>query len=154
MATTKPRITVTLEPRVYELLRIISQSSSQSMSAFVGDLLASSVPVFERMAVTFQQVAQVSQQQRQQIADAVDDAQRSLEPVMQQVIGQYDIFLEQAGLTPDAGQREGGDAATRDALQRARVAAAPTARPRTNRGATNPAPKALKPKSGKASKGG
>jgi predicted DNA-binding protein len=155
MATTKPRITITLEPRVYELLRSISENSHQPMSAFVGELLSESIPVLERMAVTFQQIVQVKDQQLQQIASAADDAQRSLEPVLQQVLGQYDIFMADAGLSGAVTVTENGSGsagvvvgATSDARP-----GATTSRPRTNRGATNSTPKARKPNTGKASKG-
>jgi len=153
MATTKPRITITLEPRVYELLRSISENSHQPMSAFVGELLSESIPVLERMAVTFQQIVQVKDQQLQQIASAVDDAQRSIEPVLQQVIGQFDIFLDQS-LTQKSkvgvGAIEAGETPTAEEAFRPKSA---TSRPRTNRGATNSTPKARKPNTGKASKG-
>ena len=54
MATTKPRITLTLPQRHYDLYRAISDMTHQPMSAFIVELLESAFPTIERMAVTFQ----------------------------------------------------------------------------------------------------
>ena len=53
MATSKPRITITLNHRQYEVLKAISDCSNQPMSAFISELLEESLPVLERMAESF-----------------------------------------------------------------------------------------------------
>ena len=49
MATTKPRITVTLKPSTHATLRRMSELTKNSQSAIVGELLTSAEPVFDRM---------------------------------------------------------------------------------------------------------
>lgn len=49
MTTLNPRITVMLQPRVHAVLRRLSELTKNSQSALVGELLAESLPVFERM---------------------------------------------------------------------------------------------------------
>ena len=49
MPTQNPRLTVTLTPEVSAVLRELSALAGSSQSAVVGDLLQSSLPVFERM---------------------------------------------------------------------------------------------------------
>lgn len=138
MSTSKPRITITLTHRQHELLRAISESSGQSMSSFVSELLETAEPVFERMAATFQRLKQQQDQQREQIKANLEAAQASLEPLAAGVLAQLDIFLggiEQAsGHVPDAAP-----AAPGQARKRAKS-------PPTNRGVTPPPRKSSKPK--------
>ena len=56
MATTRPRITVTLTKRQYDVLKAISEYGGETMSYFVGDLIEQSLPVLERMAETFRKI--------------------------------------------------------------------------------------------------
>ena len=93
MATTKPRITVTLEQRQYEVIKSITDSSGQSMSSFITDLLESSMPVFERMAVTFQMLSKAKAAQRANILKTQQEVQAVFEPMVMEAIGQFDMFM-------------------------------------------------------------
>ena len=93
MATIKPRITVTLEKRQHDVLHSISESTGQSMSAMVSEVIELSMPVFERMAVTFQQLKNQSDKQKAEMAAAMDRAQDQLEPIAQAALDQFDLFL-------------------------------------------------------------
>lgn len=139
MATTKPRITITLTQRQYEVLKSISDTSGQPMSTFVTELLELTMPTVERMAVSFQKIKAAQDVQKRRILDQLDEAQSAIEPVVQDVVGQFDLFMtrieEAAGVAAtDARERAGADT----------PAAAPA--PITNRGATG--------KKGKAGKAG
>lgn len=106
MATSKPRITITLTEQQYEVLKDISDNSGQSMSAFVQELLGQAFPVMERMAETFRRLRAARDEQRQRIVDDLGQAQAAIEPLVGQAIGQMDMFftkVERAagvGLTP------------------------------------------------------
>lgn len=129
MATTKPRITVTLTHRQHEVLKTISDCGGQSMSTFISDMLELSLPTLERMAATFQKIKRAQDQQRETIRDALDDAQAALEPIALHAVGQFDLFmakLEQASGVDATDARERVGAATPDAHPA----------PATNRGAT------------------
>jgi len=92
MATNKPRITVTLEPRVYEVLRAISDNSGQSMSYFISDMLSTNYPIFERMAVSFQRIASQRELHKREIGETLQDAESALAPLLEQAIAQFDMF--------------------------------------------------------------
>lgn len=92
MSTSRPRIAVTLTPHQYAVLQSISTSSGQSMSSFVGELIEQSLPVLERMAQTFKRIKEVQDGQRRRIADELTSAQAEVEPVLEQVLSQFDLF--------------------------------------------------------------
>ena len=128
MATTKPRITVTLTERQHEVLKIISDCGGQSMSSLLGELIEVSLPTFERMANTFQKLHQAKTYERSKMIEAFDQAQSVLEPIASEALNQFDLFLgkiEQGIAAPGPQRSEDTDAAT----------TAPTV-PRTNRGVT------------------
>lgn len=125
MATTKPRITVTLTKRQHEVLRSISENSNQPMSTFISEMLEAALPTLERMAVTFQRVKEAQQAERTRFLESMDRAQAAIEPVVLNAVGQFDLFLASIEEAVGAGaQRAGAPAPT-----------APSA-PATNRGAT------------------
>lgn len=134
MATTKPRITVTLTERQHAVLKSISDSSGQPMSQFISEILEPSMPTLERMAAAFQKISAARHIQRERFVESLDQAQTALEPIVQQALGQFDLFMAQveqaavAAPTDRAGDATGGGAA-----------ASPP--PSTNRGDTPPAKK-------------
>ena len=137
MATTKPRITVTLTERQHEVIKTIAGIGGGSMSAFISEMLESALPTLERMAATFQKVKQAQDQEKGRFLASMDRAQAALEPVVMEAVGQFDLFLGRIEAAADgaAGDAGGAHAATSDA------AAAPT----TNRGATPKRAKTAKP---------
>ena len=128
MATTKPRITVTLTERQHEVLKIISDTGGQSMSALLGELVEVSLPTFERMANTFQKLRQAQTIERAKMIEVFDQAQAALEPIALAAVDQFDLFC---------GRLEGAAEGAPDGSEATPAAprAAPAA-PSTNRGAT------------------
>lgn len=144
MATIKPRITITITPRQHEVLRSISESSGQPMSAFLSEMLEVSMPTLERMATTFQKLKKAQTIERERYLQSMDETQDVLEGIAQQAMGQFDLFM--------AAIEQSADAKIEPA-ERARLgsgAAAPA--PATNRGATDPMAGGRKPKRSKADK--
>jgi len=143
MATTKPRITVTLTKRQHEVLRSISENSNQPMSTFISEMLEAALPTLERMAVTFQRVKEAQQAERTRFLDSMDRAQAAIEPVVLNAVGQFDLFLasieEAVGTGAPVRERAG-----------APVPTAPSA-PATNRGATPRKGKAAVPSAARIS---
>lgn len=144
MATTKPRITITLSTRQHEVLKSISECSGQPMSGFLNELLDLSLPTLERMAATFQKIKTAQDAQRQKIIAELDVAQTAMEPIVQSMTGQFDLFMarvEQAAVgapVPAAGGADAPAAASRS--------------PSTNRGDTPRKEKQRQPSTGKASR--
>lgn len=128
MATTKPRITVTLTKRQHEVLRAISDTSNQPMSTFISEMLEAALPTLERMAVTFQKVKMAQQVERSKFLESMDRAQAAIEPIVMDAVGQFDLFL--ARIDDAAGASGDGERSA------APDASAALAAPATNRGAT------------------
>lgn len=148
MATTKPRITVTLTQRQYDVLRVISDCGGQPMSAFISELLEQSLPVLERMGESFRKIKAAQDEQRKRIAEELDQAQAEVEPVLEQVLGQFDLFMAKVESACDATETDARG------LERAVSggARAPET-PATNRGVTpSPSNRQKRPR-GKASEG-
>lgn len=142
MATTKPRITVTLSQRQYDVLKVISDCGGNPMSAFITEMLEVSLPTLERMAATFQQIKIAQDKQKTKFAEVLNDAQVALEPIAMSALDQFDLFLGRVEEAAAPGVRGTSGAGT---------AAHPSA-PATNRGATPPLAKTRKPSIGKASR--
>lgn len=132
MATTKPRITVTLTERQHRVLKAMSDYGGQSMSAFIGEVLEQSLPVLERMAESFRRIRAAQDEQKRRIVQELDQAQTEMEPMLDQVIGQFDLFVTR--------------------LESAALPEAPPSTPVTNRGVTPPPLPSPKPLRRKASR--
>lgn len=146
MATTKPRITITLNDKSYAVLKAISDCSGQPMSTFVTEMLDSARPTLERMAATFQKIKRAQDAERARFLESVDEAQAAIEPVVMQTLGQFDLFL---GAIDRAADVVGvGGACEAGAPTPATSAALRS--PPTNRGDTPVREHASKPKRGKA----
>lgn len=146
MATTKPRITVTLTKRQHEVLRTISECGGQPMSTFVSEMLEAALPTLERMAATFQKIKKAQELERAKFLESMDEAQAAIEPVVMEAVGQFDLFLGKM-------EKAAGVAGAPDARERAAAPAAPEAPPAplTNRGVTPTRGKARKGRQDKAS---
>ena len=147
MATTKPRITITLNDKSYAVLKAISECSGQPMSTFVTEMLDSARPTLERMAATFQKIKRAQDAERARFLESVDDAQAALEPVVMETLGQFDLFMGKIDRAFEGRGLGGGcEAAAPSPLPSAAAAS-----PLTNRGDTPTRVHASKPKNGKAS---
>lgn len=91
MATSNPRITITLQPAVHAVLKRISELTGTSQSAFVGELLENSMPVFGRM-VTVLTMANEAQ------GKAKEDVRAGLETAQETIEQQLGLLLEQSEL--------------------------------------------------------
>ena len=137
MATTKPRITVTLTERQHEVLKIISATGGSSMSALLGELIEVSLPTLEWMANTFQKLRQAQTIERAKMVEAMDESLAVLEPIAAAAVDQFDLFLGKI-------EQAAGEETTRRGTTGGTSPAASSA-PVTNRGATTPRAKSRKP---------
>ena len=79
MPTQNPRITVTLTPEVAAVLQAMSEETGSSQSAIVGELLAVSMPVFERVVQAARAARVMQESARSEIAAGLGRAQERLE---------------------------------------------------------------------------
>ena len=153
MATTKPRINVTLEPHRYALFKRLAALQGVSMSSLIGELLEAVAEPMERVCVVLEAAAKAPEELRTGLREAVDKAEASIMPNALSTLEQFDLFLGACeGMTGAA--TTGGRAADAGAV------ASPNPRPVT-RGSTpvrkaKPAAgaKPTKRKQGAASRGG
>lgn len=144
MATTKPRITVTLTDRQYELLQAMSKFAGKPMSATITELIDAAAPTLERMAATFQRISEHQNLERQRIAKQLEEAQAVMEPLVMSTLDQFDLFLGKIEEAAAVGARDS------EATRATAADATPT--PATNRGVTPLHGKPLKPAPRKASR--
>jgi len=109
MATTKPRVTVTLERRTYECLSRLSAVGGDSMSSIISEFIEISLPSMERLVVVLERAKAAPEETRAGIAAAVDRAERDMLPAMMEALNQNDLFLADiesaASPSPRAAQR-------------------------------------------------
>lgn len=141
MPTAKPRVMVTLDERQHQVLASMSKSTGQSMSSIVGELVDQAMPVFERMAVTFGKLRHMRDVERSKLVDSLEAAQAAFEPLAQEAVGQFDLFLARVEKASGAARlpRSGSPAGL-----------AKPKTPPTNRGVTPHPAKGRKPKPGAA----
>ena len=152
MPAVNPRLTITMQPEVSATLRRISELTGKSQSAFVAELLESSMPMFARMAVVLEAAAKLKAEGMEvpgAIARGLDTAQSKLEDQLGLALDVFETgsrpILQQAEkVTRRAGR--GGPACGE--VRPVRKAPSPI----SNRGVT-PHPKTTSSPSGRANSG-
>lgn len=98
MATNRPRITITLTDKQHSLLKSMSESTGNSMSFLVTDLLTAAEPVMERMAEGFSQLKTVQLERqnefKKKLVGVMGDAESVLTPLSLQAFDQLDFFID------------------------------------------------------------
>jgi hypothetical protein len=130
MPTLNPRITVTLQPQVAAVLRRLSELTKNSQSALVGELLESSLEIFERMV----EVLQAAEDLRAQGMKASDEVKESLQRAHGRIETQLGLILEDW----DHGNLPIVEAAER--VQRRAGGGARSAPPAAKKGHSTPVP--------------
>jgi hypothetical protein len=142
MPTTKPRLSVTLEPADAAILERLSALSGNSQSAIVGELLASSREVFERMVQLLEAAARLRAQGErvpQQVSERLGVAQGQIEAHLGLVLATLDEGTRPLLAEAERVRRRAGRTAARSAgADPARLST-----PISNRGVT-PHPKGRK----------
>ena len=93
MSTTKPRITISLEPHTYEVLRRLSEANGRPMSAAVTDFLELGVPSMERLVLLLERARQVPEEQREGVRKALESAEAAMAPSVAAALAQGDLFF-------------------------------------------------------------
>lgn len=96
MATTKPRITVTLENDVYETVKGMAEAQGCSMSAVVSELLIAVNPAQKRVLKAVQRAAAMTASERAKTVERLERAEQQLSMALEPVLG----LLDDAGAAP------------------------------------------------------
>jgi hypothetical protein len=93
MSTSKPRITITLEPRVYDIVSRLSKAGGESMSQIVTGFLEVAVPPMERMVVLMEQANAAPEEAKAGLASSLARAEARILPSLLNAIDQSDMFV-------------------------------------------------------------
>lgn len=93
MSTTKPRITITLEPHHHELLQRMAAHQGQSMSSIVVELVESVAPVLERVCAAVEAAKKAQAGVKENLVRVAEDSERAALPHLEAVMGQLDALL-------------------------------------------------------------
>jgi hypothetical protein len=107
MATTKPRINVTLEPHRYAMFKRLAALQGVSMSSLIGELLEAVAEPMERVCVVLEAAAKAPGDLKAGLRSAVDRAEATLMPAALKAIDQFDMFMGDVG---DVIEAAGGPA--------------------------------------------
>jgi predicted DNA-binding protein len=130
MPTNKPRMTITLEPKVYAALKAFSDGTGQPMSQFITQVMEQALPALERLALIVQQAKRAKPEAMDQIRANLTKIDRVAHRAYGSMETAFDLFAE-----PPAA------AATRHRRARrpaAESAPGPVSPPISNRGGQKP----------------
>jgi len=96
MSTSKPRITITLEPHAYEVVRRLSAANGHPMSAIVSGFLDVALPPMERMVVLLEQAAAMPHATREEIRASVLRAEARVLPEVASLARQVDFLVDES----------------------------------------------------------
>lgn len=113
-----PRISVSLQQHQFDVIEAISKAQGASMSSVMSDLVEMALPVLEKTAATMQRLRQYNDERKQQIVKNLDEAQATLEPLMDAALDQFDLFLAQTEAVSIGGAGEGSGSASDAPRQR------------------------------------
>jgi len=82
MATTKPRVSVTLDPEMYAALRELADMNGESMSAVIGGLLEVVAPTVLRVVEAGRQFQALSAEMQDQARSSFARAEQTIAPVV------------------------------------------------------------------------
>ena len=93
MPTAKPRVNVTLSVEDYELLSKLATQQKRSRADMLRDLFQTIRPVLERVAVVTEAALRAQATARQGLVQSAEKAEAELLPMVQQALGQFDLFI-------------------------------------------------------------
>ena len=93
MSKLNPRITVTLTPACAAVLRELSGLARNSQSAIVGELLETSLPIFERVVSALRAASSIEASAKREIAAGLDRAQVRLEEQAGLLLSEMDVNM-------------------------------------------------------------
>ena len=112
MATIKPRITITVDPRIHETITRLCRLSGQSKSDFIGDLLEMVHQPLMRTVALLEAASESSGQIKDGLRGVVETLERQLLKDAGETFQQMDFLMQK--LSPDSRPSK-GTGALRDA---------------------------------------
>ena len=82
MSTSKPRVSVTLDPETYEVLHGLAQLNGESLSAVIGGLLDAVAPTVLRVVEAGRRFETLSQGMQEQVRSTFNAAEAEIAPAL------------------------------------------------------------------------
>lgn len=120
MATTKPRVNVTLEQSDYDVLKRLSELSGTSMSKQIAELVQTVVPVLSQMADNFEKLKQADETIKNRLRISADNGLKQAELIQQKALELHSEFSNdfQAALNDVITAMDGVATDTKEAADR------------------------------------
>lgn len=144
MATTNPRVSVTVTPAVSSVLREMALLTGNSQSALIGDLLQESLPIFTRMVEVLRAAKDAQAGAKERFRGGLEDAQGLLERQLGLMLGDVSGHTKNLSLELERLARRGGRAVP----STPEAAAEPPVPPALTGGSGDPASRPRKAKTG------
>lgn len=115
MATTKPRLTITLEPHTYEVISQLADLQGRPKAKIITELLDSVTPVLERTCYVLEMAHRATSGVSDDLRDSMERSEAKLKAMMEDAMGQMDIFAEGLSALSESGdeaERKAGFAAS------------------------------------------
>lgn len=112
MATTKPRITISLNPHVYATLKRMSQLGKQPMASIVSELLESVHEPLMRTVAFLEAASEAPKQVKDGLRKSFEKVERDLYQVAGHTVAQMDFLTEELGKMAAADGRGTAPAGT------------------------------------------
>ena len=109
MPTAKPRVNVTLRQEDFDLVSKLAKQQRRSRADLLRDLFETIRPVLERVAVVTEAAQRAQATAKQGLVDSAEKAEAELLPMVQQALGQFDLFV--ADVQGQAGAKQPPQAA-------------------------------------------
>jgi hypothetical protein len=94
MATTKPRLTITLQPHTYVVISELARLQKKPKAVIITELLDTVVPVFERTCYLLQLAESATSGVNDDIKGSMERAEAKLKGMMDDAMGQLDMVSE------------------------------------------------------------
>lgn len=96
MATTRPRITVTLTDDTHALLKDLSALSGKSMSFLISDLVEGIIPQLSRTVEVMKAAKNAPEEIRQKIIEQYEESEQKILEAQTMVEDQFSLFENMA----------------------------------------------------------
>lgn len=115
MATTKPRITVTLEPEHYAVLAEMAAISKSSMSSILAEIAAEAMPVFARVVKLAKEAETAKASIGERVKELATEAELQMLPLARDALKTFDMFDDAIMKAIAAAKESEGEAGKVDA---------------------------------------
>lgn len=106
MPTNRPRLTITLTPKLHAALKAFSEGTGQSVSSLIVEFLDEALPALERMAVMVQAAKRAKPEALAEMRSKANRLQGTVQGLGNATIDALDLFLQPAapGRAPERSE--------------------------------------------------